>query len=347
MTRILDLHDAGGRARRGRSAALLLALALLGACGGGDAGDEDADAEPKPTGPLAAVESALSEVRSGHIELALLASTPGAEPVGFEMEGEFAVSDSEDELPIADLTYTERRGADAEITGFVADGEKAWIVTERKVSPVEGERLGALKGGEDVAGLEGLHPSKWLTGEVTETPAEPVDLQETTSYEGEVDALAVLNDIIGLAGNLGGDVPSTLEGPEAERVREAIKSAELELVAGAADDLIRRVSYSADLEAATEGEDLTQALGDLAAVRIEFNLELSEVNEPVDPPDEPQPLGTDSGETTTTTGDESPEPDGGDARTTTTTRPRSTTTTTARSTTTETTAEPSTTTSTA
>ena len=274
---------------------LAIACLSLGACGGGDT-DAAAKQEDKLTGPLAPVERSLDQVRSGQIELAFLASTPGSEPVGFEMEGPFQVAETNEEIPVADLTYVQRTGPNSTESRFVADGEKAWVVTPERVVEVGKKRLEDLRGGEDVAGLEGLHPTEWFEGEVAEEPGETVDGVETTSYSGEVDAVAVLDDVIGLAGNLGADTASSLEGEQAEQVRKAVRSAELEILAGTEDDIVRRVAYKVEFGV---DEELKETLGDLSAVVLEFRLGLAEVNEPVEAPAEP--TGSDDDDETSST----------------------------------------------
>lgn len=313
-------------------ACLIVGLALVAtACGGGE---ESAKADDDLTGPLAPVERSLGDVRSGRIELALLASTPDGEPVGFEMKGPFSVAEGEDEIPLADLTYVRRIGPQTEESRFVADGERAWVVTQGEVQEVSDKRLEGLKGGEDVAGLEGLHPTRWFDGEVTEEPGEAIDGVETTSYSGEVDAVEVLNDIIGLAGNLGAEVPGRLEGEDAERVRNAVESAELTLLAGTEDHIVRRVAYEVNL--AVKAEELRDSLGDLAGVVLQFDVDLTQVNEEIEtpsPPDGSEPATDESSEDDdSSTTDSDSGSSGGTARTSTTTDGEVSTTTTRNST---------------
>lgn len=278
------------------AAALAVAI-VLGACGGDDAASTDG--EDNLTGPLAPVERSLDEVESGRIDLAFLANAAEGEPVGFEMEGPFSVAQSGDEVPVADLTYTQRIGPTSTETRFLADGEDAWVVTPERTVQVEGDRLDSLKGGEDVSGLQGLHPTTWFEGEVEEAPGEAVGGDDTVRYSGEVDAIAVLNDIVGLAGNLGAEAPSSLEGEDAERVRKAVESSSLEVLAGSDDDILRKVAFEVNLSA---GENLNEVLGDLAGVTLRFEFELTEVNEEVEAPAAPD------GAVTTTTRDKTEGP---------------------------------------
>jgi hypothetical protein len=288
------------------------AAVVMSACGGGSSTDETED---DLTGALAPVERALDEVKSGDIDLAFLATNAEGEPVSFEVHGPFEIASSGDDVPVADLTYNQRIGPTNNETRFIADGESAWVVTAERTVKVEGKRLESLKGGEDVSGLQGLHPTAWFEGEIKESAGQAVGGVKTTSYSGEVDALAVLNDIVGLAGNLGAEAPASLEGENAERVRKAIESSSLEVLAGTDDDILRRVAFEVKLSA---GEDLKEALGDLAGVTLRFEFELVDVNEPVDAPEAPK------GAVTTTTREpgQGPrvteiEPEGGDEPTTT------------------------------
>jgi len=261
----------------------------MSACGG-DSSTEDV--QDDLTGALAPVERALDEVESGDIDLAFLVNRAEGEPVAFEMHGPFEIPSSGDGLPVAELTYNQRNGPTNNETKFIADGENAWVVTAERTVKIEGKRLDSLKGGEDVSGLQGLHPTAWFAGEIKESPGEAVGGVKTTSYGGEVDVLAFLNDIAGLAGNLGAEAPASLEGENAERVRKAIQSSSLEVLAGTDDDILRRVAFEVKL---SPGEDLKEILGDLAGVTLRFEFELVDVNEPVDEPEAPE------GAVTTTT----------------------------------------------
>lgn len=287
--RPVDNQYPGRRMRRLLLSGALAAALVMSACGGGSSTDEVKD---DLTGALAPVERALDEVESGDIDLAFLVNRADGEPVAFEMHGPFEIPSSGDGLPVAELTYNQRIGPTNNETKFIADGESAWVVTGERTVKVEGKRLDSLKGGEDVSGLQGLHPTAWFAGEIKESPGEAVGGVKTTSYGGEVDVLAFLNDIAGLAGNLGAEAPASLEGENAERVRKAIQSSSLEVLAGTDDDILRRVAFEVKL---SPGEDLKEILGDLAGVALRFEFELVDVNEPIDPPEAPK------GAVTTTT----------------------------------------------
>jgi hypothetical protein len=273
---------------------LIVTVTFGGACRGG--GDTDAGTPNDDlSGPLAPVERSLNEMRSGQIDLAFLASTPGSEPAGFEMKGSFQIAGSNDEIPVADLAYTKRTGPNSTESRFLADGRKAWVVTPERVVEVGKKRLEDLQGGEDVVGLEGLHPTRWFQEEVEAQPGETVDGVETTSYTGEVDAVPVLSDLVALAGNLGAETVPSFDAEQVAQVRKAVRSAEVRILAGAGDDIVRRVTFRVEF---TLDEELKKTLGDLSAAVLEFRLGLSAVNEPVEKPSPPAGAEGDSSPTT-------------------------------------------------
>lgn len=268
-----------------RLAAMAAVLLVLVACGGDTTPDAGGGEAPPETG-FATVAEGLSQIDSGRIELSLKATQANDPPRGFEMAGVFAAAASPDDLPLAELTYKNVLATATKESGFVSDGSRAWVITDRGVTELQDEKLEPLKGGGDVAGLQGLALSKWFSGEVTGRPGEPADGVETVTYSGEVDAAAALNDVLAMTASLGANVPAPLNEEGLELVRGAIQSSEATIVAGKEDNLVRRITLSIQLP--PDRDDLLEALGRLYAERIEFQVNLTEVNEPVAPPAAPQ-----------------------------------------------------------
>ena len=267
--------------RRRLGVALVASLLVSGACGG-DAPEDDAREQ---TDPITAIEEGLAQIDSGRIEVAIRAISPEAEPDSFEMSGAFAAATAEESLPIADLTYIDRSGIEPQESRFISDGERAWVVNEHGTKTLEDERLDALRGGGDVAGLRTLEPTTWFEGTPSAQPGEAVDGEPTTSYSGEVDVVALIEDITLMSANLGAFVSEEITDAGADRIRAAASNASLTVVAGTDDNLIRAVDFGVDI---ADPNGLRPILRELSANRIEFDLSLQDINEPVAPPKTPE-----------------------------------------------------------
>lgn len=285
---------------------LLIAVGLIAftACGGDPAPDNGGD-ESQGSGGIAAVDEAMGEIDSGRIQLSLKALNPDDPPRGFEMAGVFAAPKSADELPVADLTYKNLLPTVTREKGFVSDGSRAWVITDQGFTELKDDKLESLEGGADVAGVRQLAFAKWFTGEVSEQPGEALDGLATVAYAGEIDGAVVLNDIIAMTKSLGANVESPLDEEGLELVRGAIESPEAVILAGEEDHIPRRITFSAGFPPGRIS-DLGAALGRLYAQRVEFQIDLTEVNRPVTPPAPPK--GPAAPTTTTTTPPDFPAP---------------------------------------
>lgn len=261
------------------AAAMLLALT---ACGGGEAETK----APEASDPMVAIDEALSDIDSGRIQVAIRAISPDKDPVAFEMSGTFSEATDEKSLPIADLKYSDRSGVKPQDSSFISDGERAWVVNNRGTKELEGEQLDRLRGGGDVAGLGALNPKGWFEDKPREREGEPVGGEPTTSYSGEIDTVAVIEDILSVSANLGAYAVDKVSDADREQIRAAAHNAALEVVAGTDDHLLRTVKFGVDVTGDLNA--LAPVLRELAASRIEFELSVTEINEPVDPPNTPE-----------------------------------------------------------
>lgn len=275
----------GFHAKRVLAVAIAALVLLAGACGGDGASDADG-ADPTTPGGFAAVTEGLGRIDSGRIELALRAINPDDPPRGFEMAGLFAPAASEKDLPLGELTYKQLLPTATKESGFVSDGSRAWVITDRGVTELKDDKLEPLRGGEDVAGIRELDLGEWFAGDPTETAGESLDGTGTVAYSAEVDAPTVINDLLGMTASLGANVPAPLDDEGLELVRNAVQSPEATVFAGAGDDLVRKITFSVQFP--PDRDDLLEALGRLYAARLEFQLTLTEVNKPITPPAAPQ-----------------------------------------------------------
>jgi len=129
-------------------------------------------------------------------------------------------------------------------------------------------------------GLEGLSLTRWLD-DPRLGPGPGVEGTATDELTGKADAIAILNDIIGLSGQFGAALEGVrpLEGDSADRVRRAVGSASANIVTGRDDRLLRRATATVDL--AVTDPKVRTALGDLAGARLAMSLEVANLNKPV------------------------------------------------------------------
>lgn len=227
----------------------------------------------------------LEELRGGLLELRVsAAAAPGEEEAaeaGFELIGSFELP-KEGALPIADLEYTDI-GADEPVTqGFISTGDQAFIEVDGQAYELPPEQTQTLVGGSgsDDAILEGASVDEWLIDpELKE--GESLDGTEVDRISGELNVVAALNDLFGIAQRFGSSAGfMSIEGDEAERLENAVQSSHMEVVSGAEDRLLRRLLIEVEL-ALGDDVELTETLGPLAGTSFTIDMSISEPNEPI------------------------------------------------------------------
>jgi len=234
---------------------------------------------------LSSAQDKLGAVRSGSISLLLLASPADAAEgrgAGFQVEGPFAVGVRKGSLPVADLRYTRITGSQRKTTRFLSTGSRAFVEVDGKLTELKDAQLADLRVRDEgsAGGLEGLTLKSWLKDpRVGAGPA--LDGIATEEVTGTADAVAILNDLIGLSAQFGvaSEGVKPLQGDAADRVRRAVAGSKAEVVAGKDDHLLRRARATVDL--AVTDPKVRQALGDLAGARLALNLEVTNLNQPV------------------------------------------------------------------
>lgn len=259
--------------------AAVLGLSIATACGG-----------PVTEGAkvLGSTEGNLDEIRSGQLDLTLLASSSEAKAgrgLGFALEGPFAVADKKGDLPRTDLEYTRITGAKRRTTRFISTGTEGFVRLDGRTYELTEEQLKPLRAtGKDDAGgggLEGLDFTDWIDDPaVAEGPT--VDGVSTQRISGKVDPVEALNDVLGLAAEFGagGDVPDAVAEDDEDTVRRAVRSSKLVLLTGKQDRLLRRFTLDIVMDVGSQAK-LREALGDLAGVRLSIALDVTKVNKPV------------------------------------------------------------------
>jgi hypothetical protein len=261
--------------RRFALVSVVLALAV-GGCGGSESSSDPSDA-------LADTARNLGEIRSGKLGLRLTAGSDGDE-AGFVLEGPFAFAESADELPLADLEYTQAAGAESETVRFVSTGQQAFVVVAGQAYELPEDRVATLRGtGAGTGGADGLAELRigdwFLDPELSDGGA--VGGAETDRIRAGLDVVATANDLLELAGALGSDAGGPLDGDSGEQLRRAVESATVEVYTGKDDRLLRRLIVEASFRAAPPPE-LDEAFADLPNADFRLELTIADPNSDVE-----------------------------------------------------------------
>ena len=261
--------------RRLAAALAALAMVMSVACGDDQSPSEEA---------LGETEDKLSDVRSGRLELELLASPSGAAEgrgSGFRIEGPFETGKEKGDLPIADLEYTRITGTRRRTTGFISTGDKAFVELDGKVYELGSEQVDDLRvtDGDEEGGLDGLSLEDWVTNpKVAAGPR--VDGVASERITGELDAIPALNDLLSLAGDFGAgdDAPRRLDGEGADHVRRAVRRTSVEILTGKEDRLLRHLDLVIELSVGDNEPQLRRALKGLAGAVLRLELDVTDMN---------------------------------------------------------------------
>lgn len=258
-------------------AVALCALAVAGACGHASRAEKVAETTSRNMG----------KIRSGQLFFRLGAGsgTEGQDDneVGFQLEGAFALA-APGGLPVARIDYTQLAAGHETTTQVVSTGSQAYVVlhgTAYQLPAAQVETLRAPKDGTGGHGFSGLRIEKWVETPAL-SPGDPVDGVPTDRIRGDVDVVRTLNDLFAFGRQAGASdlaVPE-IKGDDADQLRRVTRSATVELLTGRQDRLLRKLAVDVRL-AAHVPERVRQALGEVAAARIHFDVSLTRPNTPV------------------------------------------------------------------
>jgi hypothetical protein len=232
--------------------------------------------------PLTETAQRLGEIHSGELTFRVVAASSEGGQTGFEIEGPFAIP-RDGALPEAELTYTRIGAETAAPLRFIATGEQAFVEVDGQAYELGQDQVGALRGAAD-AGDQGpfdqLDIAAWVMRPHVSNGGK-VDGVTTERVRGELDVVTAANDLLAMARSFAGAAVPNLQGEQAERLREAVDSATLEVVTGLEDRLLRRLHIAIDLGGRVP-ESLNGSLEGLLGVDFDLELELRDVNGAVD-----------------------------------------------------------------
>jgi hypothetical protein len=253
----------------------VVAVAALGAC-------TTASASPSEK-LLRATQDGLGRVRSGHLTMTMVVQPDPTEPVGFKLDGDFAVPASTGELPVARLEYSRLLGKSSIVSSFISTGTAAYLRDETGTWQLPPDQLASLRAADTggAAGLEGLHPARWLKRpRLSAAPA--TDGVPATRIDGEVDGVAALEDVFAMVRRFGATdaVPKSFSAEDRKRLAAAVSRATATVVTGTDDHVVRDLDLDVGFQSVSD-QKLRDALGPLAALDLHFEIQVRRVNQPV------------------------------------------------------------------
>ncbi len=239
---------------------LLLGVVALAGCGGGDA---------DPATILSQTDENLGKIHSAEpMHLKLLVDPGEGDPFGFELEGPAALCRLR-ALPLLDVEYTKIANGQETTARIVANGTRGFIVLDGTAYALTEEQAAHLRSvcEEFEAGDGGL--ANLRVGDWVRDP-EASSGDEVDTVTGELDVVAVVNDLVDIARAFGGSSLAQLDRDDAQQIADATEASSFELETGHDDHLLRRLSLKAEL-----GSDVPDSL---RGGTITFELELEDPN---------------------------------------------------------------------
>jgi hypothetical protein len=264
-----------------RVAGLLAALALVAGCGGSGHAEQ----------VLSRTADNLGKIHSGDLTLRLVVSpregTKGR--IGFELRGPFALRPGG--LPIAKVAYTQIAGSREATATFISTGAKAYAEVNGKAYELPSSTTDVIRqaagGSGGPGGIGTFHIDSWVKHPAASDGGE-VGGADTDHVSADLDIVAAANGLLGLVRQLGRNVP-TIQGNSAKQLEDAVKSSSFDVWSGREDHLLRRMLLKAELGLEVP-ESLRRALGDVVGAKIDFELAISNPNQPVSVPPPTNPL---------------------------------------------------------
>jgi predicted small secreted protein len=264
-------------------AAVVVAM-VVAACGGGGGssaggGGGDLDA----AGVADATSARLAKVESATVDLDFTGSTAATEQggerpaLGFRLQGPYSL-EGDGPLPVASLTYIERRGTAEERSTFVSTGKAAYVRTGDDTYRLPPERTAGLTLGRKGGGVRGLRLGSWFVApKLTRDGDDDV-------VTGRVRPDVAFADLAALASRLGvsehGELDALAQQDRAQLER-LVSSSSLRLMTSHDDHVLRSLTLRVDLSSEAKGGAAGSPLASLGSARIDLRLALSHVGDDV------------------------------------------------------------------
>ncbi len=242
------------------------ALALLAGCGGGGA--------ETPSQTLSKTADNLGKIHSGvmAVDVSAKGSGGGAKAdVGYKLAGPFALGDG-GKLPVARLQYTQRSGGQQATATFISTGSEAFVETggkARRLPDAQANQLRAAAGTvSSNGGVKKLRLDSWMR-DPKRSAGPPVGGDKTDRITARVLVAKALADL-----------GAPLDARGAKDVERAVKDARVEVLTGADDRLLRRLTLDLTLGLNVPA-GLKAQLGKLVGGKIRLAFEISHPNRKV------------------------------------------------------------------
>lgn len=231
----------------------------------------------------------LNKLRSGNLTLRLIVSprTGTKGRIGFELRGPFALRPGG--LPVAKVAYTQIAGPREATATFISTGTKAYAEVNGKAYELAPASTAALRQAAGSSATFGeLRIDNWVEHPIV-GPGDDLGGAPTEHVSGKLDVVAAANGLLDLVRQLGRNAP-TLEGDQAKKLEDAVRSSSFDLWTGRVDHQLRRLLLRANLGLDVP-QSLRRALGDVVGAKLEFELGIADPNKPVKvaPPANPLP----------------------------------------------------------
>jgi len=264
---------------------VLLSVAALGACGGGEKSEEDVEA---------LLDRAFSQaVDSADMTLAAELELRGVQgfeqPVRLEASGVYIAQEKRLPQVDVDLSIGAQEAGQTVESGFLSTGDRAFLKfggefyeqprediarANRELARSDPSSPGAL-------GELGLDPRRWVVDARSEGE-DDVGGVATEHVSARLDVRALFADLNKLversAGAIGGVAPGTpepLTEEQLDMVSEVVEDPSFDVYVGKDDDVIRRVSASVEV---VVPEEQRARLGGIEGGSLRISVELSKVN---------------------------------------------------------------------
>src|SRR5919204_4255393 len=256
---------------RSATAVLVALVLIVGGCGSGSAARRE----------LRQTAQRLGQIRSGNLTLRLLVTGSKGKKsrIGFQLRGPFQLRANA--LPLAKIAYTQYAGVRQATATFVSTGTQAYALVSGKrvpIPPSETAQIESAASGLGVGGGSGLRIDSWLK-DPSVSDGGSVGGAPTDHITADLDVVNAANGLLGLVRSLGRAAP-TITGDNADQLRKAVKSSSIDVWTGKQDKLLRRLELNAQLGFDVPDE-LRRALGDVVGANVEFELAVSNPNQPV------------------------------------------------------------------